>query len=76
MWSIKKELQGLKAVQDNEVPMPYDRSCLIKQVPDTRNVTSNVLREDGTVNRQALIGKMKRANLRKWICPYWKMIFQ
>jgi electron transfer flavoprotein beta subunit len=28
--------------------------CLIKQVPDTRNITLNVLREDGTVNRQAL----------------------
>ena len=34
--------------------MPYDMICLIKQVPDTRNVTSDVLREDGTVNRQAL----------------------
>ncbi|UCD87894.1 MAG: electron transfer flavoprotein subunit beta/FixA family protein [Desulfobacterales bacterium] len=28
--------------------------CLVKQVPDTRNITSDVLREDGTVNRQAL----------------------
>jgi len=28
--------------------------CLMKQVPDTRNITLNVLREDGTVNRQAL----------------------
>ena len=28
--------------------------CLMKQVPDTRNVTLNALREDGTVNRQAL----------------------
>jgi len=26
----------------------------MKQVPDTRNITLNVLREDGTVNRQAL----------------------
>jgi len=34
--------------------MSYDMVCLIKQVPDTRNVTSDVLREDGTVNRQAL----------------------
>ena len=34
--------------------MPYDMICLIKQVPDTRNITLNVLREDGTVNRQAL----------------------
>jgi electron transfer flavoprotein beta subunit len=34
--------------------MPYQMLCLIKQVPDTRNITSNVLREDGTVNREAL----------------------
>ncbi len=34
--------------------MPYRMVCLIKQVPDTRNITSEVLREDGTVNRQAL----------------------
>jgi electron transfer flavoprotein beta subunit len=27
---------------------------LVKQVPDTRHITSDVLREDGTVNRQAL----------------------
>ena len=34
--------------------MSYRMVCLIKQVPDTRNITLNVLREDGTVNRQAL----------------------
>lgn len=34
--------------------MPYRMVCLIKQVPDTRNITSDVLREDGTVNRQEL----------------------
>ena len=34
--------------------MPYRMVCLVKQVPDTRNITSDVLREDGTVNRQAL----------------------
>lgn len=34
--------------------MPYRMVCLIKQVPDTRNISLNVLREDGTVNRQAL----------------------
>jgi electron transfer flavoprotein beta subunit len=34
--------------------MPYRMVCLIKQVPDTRNITLNALREDGTVNRQAL----------------------
>ncbi|MES0362825.1 MAG: electron transfer flavoprotein subunit beta/FixA family protein [Desulfobacteria bacterium] len=34
--------------------MPYRMVCLVKQVPDTRNITSDVLQEDGTVNRQAL----------------------
>jgi electron transfer flavoprotein beta subunit len=34
--------------------MSYKMVCLIKQVPDTRDITSDVLREDGTVNRQAL----------------------
>ncbi len=37
-----------------EVLMSYRMVCLIKQVPDTRNITTDVLREDGTVNRQAL----------------------
>ncbi len=34
--------------------MAYRMVCLIKQVPDTRNITADVLREDGTVNRRAL----------------------
>ena len=34
--------------------MAYNIVCLMKQVPDTRDITSDVLREDGTVNRQAL----------------------
>lgn len=34
--------------------MPYKMVCLMKQVPDTRHITADVLREDGTVNRQAL----------------------
>ncbi len=34
--------------------MSYRIVCLIKQVPDTRHITSEVLKEDGTVNRQAL----------------------
>ncbi|MBW2174540.1 MAG: electron transfer flavoprotein subunit beta/FixA family protein [Deltaproteobacteria bacterium] len=34
--------------------MPYRMVCLVKQVPDTRHITSDVLKEDGTVNRQAL----------------------
>jgi len=37
-----------------EIRMSYRMVCLMKQVPDTRNITLNVLREDGTVNRQAL----------------------
>ena len=32
----------------------YRIVCLMKQVPDTRDITEDVLREDGTVNRQAL----------------------
>ncbi len=34
--------------------MPYDSVVLVKQVPDTANVTSEAMREDGTVNRGAL----------------------
>ena len=34
--------------------MRYRMIWLNKQVPDTRNITLNVLREDGTVNRHAL----------------------
>ncbi len=34
--------------------MAYRMVCLMKQVPDTRNISADVLREDGTVNRQAL----------------------
>jgi len=34
--------------------MPYRMVCLVKRVADTRNITSDALREDGTVNRQAL----------------------
>ncbi len=34
--------------------MPYDCVVLAKQVPDTKNVTGEAMREDGTVNRAAL----------------------
>ena len=34
--------------------MPYDCIVLAKQVPDTKNVTGEAMREDGTVNRAAL----------------------
>jgi len=34
--------------------MEYKSIVLIKQVPDTKNITDNVMKEDGTVNRAAL----------------------
>jgi electron transfer flavoprotein beta subunit len=34
--------------------LPYDSIVLVKQVPDTANITSEAMREDGTVNRGAL----------------------
>lgn len=34
--------------------MPYDSIVLVKQVPDTANITGDVMRDDGTVNRAAL----------------------
>lgn len=34
--------------------MPYDSIVLVKQVPDTANVTAEAMKEDGTVNRGAL----------------------
>ncbi len=34
--------------------MPYDCIVLAKQVPDTKNVTGEAMRDDGTVNRAAL----------------------
>ncbi len=34
--------------------MPYDSIVLVKQVPDTANVTAEAMKEDGTVNRAAL----------------------
>lgn len=34
--------------------MPYDCIVLAKQVPDTKNITGEAMREDGTVNRTAL----------------------
>ena len=32
----------------------YDSILLVKQVPDTANVTADAMRDDGTVNRGAL----------------------
>ena len=34
--------------------MPYDIILLVKQVPDTANVSAETMRDDGTVNRGAL----------------------
>ncbi len=34
--------------------MPYDSIVLVKQVPDTANVTADAMKDDGTVNRAAL----------------------
>jgi electron transfer flavoprotein beta subunit len=34
--------------------MPYNSIVLVKQVPDTRNVTGEVMTKDGTMNRSAL----------------------
>lgn len=34
--------------------MPYRSIVLVKQVPDTRNITGEVMKEDGTINRSAL----------------------
>ena len=34
--------------------MPYDSIVCVKQVPDTANITSEAMKEDGTVNRAAL----------------------
>jgi electron transfer flavoprotein beta subunit len=35
-------------------PRPYHSIVLVKQVPDTRNVTGEVMTKDGTMNRSAL----------------------
>ena len=34
--------------------MAYDSIVLVKQVPDTANVTADAMKDDGTVNRAAL----------------------
>ena len=34
--------------------MPYDSIVLVKQVPNTANITTDAMKEDGTVNRAAL----------------------
>src|SRR5512146_76022 len=32
----------------------YNSVVLVKQVPDTHNISGNVMKEDGTINRSAL----------------------
>jgi electron transfer flavoprotein beta subunit len=34
--------------------MPYNSLVLVKQVPDTANITAQAMKEDGTINRAAL----------------------
>ena len=34
--------------------MPYNSVVLVKQVPDTANITGKAMKDDGTVNRAAL----------------------
>jgi electron transfer flavoprotein beta subunit len=34
--------------------VPYDSVVLVKQVPDTANVSADAMKDDGTVNRAAL----------------------
>ncbi len=34
--------------------MPYHSIVCVKQVPDTKNITAEAMKEDGTVNRAAL----------------------
>ena len=34
--------------------MPYDCIVIAKQVPDTKNITGQAMKDDGTVNRAAL----------------------
>jgi electron transfer flavoprotein beta subunit len=37
-----------------EVNVSFEMIVLVKQVPDTKNVTGKAMKEDGTINRQAL----------------------
>jgi electron transfer flavoprotein beta subunit len=37
-----------------EVPMPYKSVVLVKQVPDTKNITGDAMTPEGTINRAAL----------------------
>ncbi len=34
--------------------MPYNCVVLVKQVPDTKEISGTVMKDDGTVNRAAL----------------------
>ncbi|MCP4453135.1 MAG: electron transfer flavoprotein beta subunit/FixA family protein, partial [Planctomycetes bacterium] len=34
--------------------MPYNCVVLVKQVPDTKEISGKVMKDDGTVNRAAL----------------------
>jgi electron transfer flavoprotein beta subunit len=45
---------GASQVGDREETMPYNCVVLVKQVPDTANITGKAMKDDGTVNRAAL----------------------
>ena len=44
----------LSEISSGAVTLPYHCIVLVKQVPDTANITSEAMKADGTVNRGAL----------------------
>jgi electron transfer flavoprotein beta subunit len=42
----------------------YNCVVLVKQVPDTHNVTSNAMKDDGTMNRAALPAISRKRKMR------------
>ena len=51
---ICRALSWVAYTNSGDIALPYDSIVLVKQVPDTANITSEAMREDGTVNRGAL----------------------
>ena len=49
--------------------MGYKIIVLAKQVPDTRNVGKDAMKEDGTINRAALPAIFNRKTLMHWNKP-------
>ena len=48
--SLSSENQGDHMSSDRT----YNLIVLVKQVPDTKNITGEVMKDDGTMNRSAL----------------------